>query len=205
MRSVAGVETTCHAMWQSFELSDEMTTWGKRQWPWGCTRPRTETPLLFLPVEQVVWHVEHIWMWVSSLGIGVLSAADLSLGSRRWWLVGEAGEVVAGSMVVGMIELKWPFPACKVAQSKCYVPHISCQRCDERMSVCVCIYICICRRVISLSTFWPFRELLVCPPFCQNLIFTAARSKLRVISLATGELLVCPLFGSIFDPKRWTN
>ena len=63
----------------------------------------------------------------------------------------------------------------------------------------------ICRRAISLSTFWPFRELLVYPPFCQNLIFTATRSKLRVISLATGELLVCPLFASIFDPKRWTN
>ena len=28
----------------------------------------------------------------------------------------------------------------------------------------------ICRRVFRLSTFWPFRELLVCPPFCQNLI-----------------------------------
>ena len=43
----------------------------------------------------------------------------------------------------------------------------------------------ICRRVISLSTFWPFWELLVCPPLCQNLIFTAGRSILRVISLST--------------------
>ena len=47
------------------------------------------------------------------------------------------------------------------------------------------IYIYICRRVVSLSTFWPFWELLVCPPFCPNLIFTAGKSILRVISLST--------------------
>ena len=41
--------------------------------------------------------------------------------------------------------------------------------------------------------------LFVCPPFCPNRILTAARSQLKLISLAAGELLVCPLLGSIFD------
>ena len=52
------------------------------------------------------------------------------------------------------------------------------------IEVCGYIYIYACRRVIRLSTFWPFRSLLACPPLCrQNLILTAARSKLKVISL----------------------
>ena len=52
-------------------------------------------------------------------------------------------------------------------------------------------------------------ELLVCPPFglvglstfFENLILSAARSKLKIISLATREPFFCPHFGSIFDPK----
>ena len=62
-------------------------------------------------------------------------------------------------------------------------------------------HIYICRIVISLSTFWSFRRLFVCPPFCPNLILTAARSKWkllvchrRVISLST--------FGVHFWPQK---
>ena len=50
--------------------------------------------------------------------------------------------------------------------------------------------------------FGLFQGLFVCPPFCQNLILTGARSKLKVISLATGELVVCPLFWSMFAPQK---
>ena len=56
------------------------------------------------------------------------------------------------------------------------------------------IYIYICRRGIRLSTFLPFLESLVCPPFCQNLIFSAGRSISRVISLST--------FGGHFWPQK---
>ena len=63
------------------------------------------------------------------------------------------------------------------------------------------IYMCVCRRVISLSTFWPFRELLVCPPFCQNLILTAARSKLKAISLATRAISLSTFWVDIW-PKN---
>ena len=56
-----------------------------------------------------------------------------------------------------------------------------------------------------MSSFGPFRELFVCPPFCENLILTTAKSKLKIISLATRELLVCPLWGLIFDPQKWTT
>ena len=66
-------------------------------------------------------------------------------------------------------------------------------------------YIYICRRVTGLSTFWPFWKLIGCPPFCQNLIFTAGRSILRVNGLAPWKLIGCPLLVAIFDPKRWTT
>ena len=52
-------------------------------------------------------------------------------------------------------------------------------------SLSICTYIYICRRVIGLSTFWPFWKLIGCPPFCQNLIFTAGRSILKVNGLST--------------------
>ena len=62
------------------------------------------------------------------------------------------------------------------------------------------IYIYMRRRVISSSTFGPFRQLLSL--FCENLILTAARSKLKAINLATGELLVCPPFWvDVWPPK----
>ena len=67
------------------------------------------------------------------------------------------------------------------------------------------IYIYICRRVTGLSTFWPFWKLIGCPPFCQNLIFTAGRSILKVNGLATWKLIGCPLLVAIFDPKKWTT
>ena len=63
------------------------------------------------------------------------------------------------------------------------------------------IYIYICRRVISVSTFLTVWKFFIWPHFYENLIFTAARSKLKVISLATREFLVSPLWGSIFDPQ----
>ena len=37
--------------------------------------------------------------------------------------------------------------------------------------------------------------------FFENLIFAAARSKVKVNRLATGELVGCPLFGSLLTPK----
>ena len=58
------------------------------------------------------------------------------------------------------------------------------------------IYMHACRRVIRLSTFGPFRELFDCPPFCQNLILTATRSKLTIIKLAA-----CPLFWRFLAPQ----
>ena len=79
------------------------------------------------------------------------------------------------------------------------------QKCGQQTGLTPYIYIYMCRKVIRLSTFWPSWELLVCPPFCPNLIVTAGRSILRVISLCTWELLVCTLLVSIFDPKRLTN
>ena len=66
-------------------------------------------------------------------------------------------------------------------------------------------HIYICRRGTGLSTFWPFWKLIGCPPFCQNLIFTAGRSILKVNGLATWKLIGCPLLVAIFDPKRWTT
>ena len=67
------------------------------------------------------------------------------------------------------------------------------------------IYIYICRRGTGLSTFWPFWKAIGCPPFCQNLIFTAGRSILRGIGLATWKAIGCPLLVAIFDPKMWTT
>ena len=64
-------------------------------------------------------------------------------------------------------------------------------------------YIYICRRVIGLSTFFAFlkvNRLSAVFRKKKKIIFTAARSKMKVNRLATGELIGCPPQGSFFYP-----
>ena len=57
----------------------------------------------------------------------------------------------------------------------------------------------------SFVHFFAFLKAIGLATFFENFIFTAAGSNMKIISLATRELLVCPLSGSIFDPQKWTN
>ena len=75
---------------------------------------------------------------------------------------------------------------------------------DPHKCTCAYIYIYV-PESYSFVHLLAFSRVIRLSTILSKFHFPAARRKLRVISLATGELLVCPLFGSIFDPKRWTN
>ena len=84
---------------------------------------------------------------VVAIGIGIVAVVVVA---ARWllllWLVSSSSLLCLLSCLYG-----WPIM---------YVWMDGCMH--------ACVHIYICWRLIRLSAFWPFRELSICPPFCQK-------------------------------------